>query len=49
MDAKKHELMRTIGEAYSPYLETGKSYHKDVTKSTYGAQSSAIYLSLIHI
>ncbi|MEO4006509.1 hypothetical protein [Flavobacterium sp. CAU 1735] len=43
MDAKKLELMRTIGEAYSPYLETGKSYHKDVTKSTYGAQSSGIF------
>ncbi len=35
--------MRTIGEAYSPYLETGKSYHKDVIKSTYGAQSSGIF------
>jgi len=35
--------MRVIGEAYSPYLETGKSYHKDVTKSTYGAQSSGIF------
>lgn len=43
MDTKKQELMRVIGEAYSPYLETGKSYHKDVIKSTYGAQSSGIF------
>lgn len=35
--------MRTIGEAYSPYLETGKSYHKDVIKSTYGGQSSGLF------
>ncbi|UUC44101.1 hypothetical protein [Flavobacterium cerinum] len=43
MDAKKEELMRTIGEAYSPYLETGKIYHVDVTKSNYGAQKSGIF------
>jgi len=35
--------MRTIGEAYSPCLETGKIYHIDVTKDTYGAQKSGIY------
>lgn len=43
MDAKKQELKNTIGEAYSPYLETGKIYHKDVIKSTYGSQSSGIF------
>lgn len=43
MDATKLELMRTIGEAYSPYLETGKSYHKDVIKSSYGSQSSGMF------
>jgi hypothetical protein len=43
MDATKQELMRTIGQAYSPYLETEKTYHIDVTKSTYGAQKSGIF------
>ncbi|MCW4468118.1 hypothetical protein OGH69_04000 [Flavobacterium sp. MFBS3-15] len=43
MDATKQELMRTIGEAYSPYLEAGKVYHVDVTKGTYGGQQSGIY------
>ena len=43
MDATKLELMRTIGEAYSPYLETGKFYHKDVIKSSYGSQSSGMF------
>ncbi len=43
MDATKLELMRTIGEAYSPYLETGKAYHKDVIKGTYGGQISGLF------
>lgn len=43
MDATKQEHMRTIGEAYSPYLEAGKTYHIDVTKGTYGGQESGIY------
>lgn len=43
MDATKQELMRTIGQAYSPYLETEKTYHIDVTKDTYGAQKSGIF------
>lgn len=43
MDATKQELMRTIGQAYSPYLETKKTYHIDVTKDTYGGQQSGIY------
>lgn len=43
MNAKKQELMRTIGEAYSPYLETGKTYHIEATKGTYGGQQSGIY------
>jgi len=43
MNAQQQELMRTIGKAYSPYLETGKIYHIDVTKDTYGTQQSGIY------
>ena len=43
MDATKQELMCTIGQAYSPYLETKKTYHIDVTKDTYGGQQSGIF------
>lgn len=40
MDSINQDLMQTVGEAYSPYLQEGKTYHRDVVRGKYGSSQS---------
>lgn len=43
MDTTKQDIMRAVGEEFSPFLETGKIYYTDIIKNTYGSQGGNIF------